>query len=293
MKVLGADSSTSMLWRRGRVRAERGARRARTRTLGSSSEDEGGLEVRIEMVCHAYKSGDGALVPALQDVDLVAKSGEFVCILGPSGCGKSTLLHIVAGFVRPTSGNVVVGGELVSGPDARRGIVLQQPNLFPWLSVWDNVCLGPRMRGVPRTVYSAGVDGLLRGVGLGDFRGRKPYELSGGMQQRAAIARVLANGSNVWLMDEPFGALDAITRERLQIELRSLWQREQRTVLFVTHSVEEAIFLGTRVVVMGARPGRIIGERNVVENEDREGAAFGMVRKELRELIFDSMREEE
>ncbi|QXC59386.1 ABC transporter ATP-binding protein [Aquihabitans sp. G128] len=194
---------------------------------------------------------------ALDRVDLTIEPGEFVSLAGPSGCGKTTLLKILAGFTDPSEGTVHVGDDEVLGPDPSRGVVFQQANLFPWLSVRANVEFGPRMAGASKAQRRARSDELLALVGLEDFGDHRPYELSGGMQQRAQIARVLATEPALLLMDEPFGALDALTRLRLQNELRRLWLETGTTVLFITHSVDEAAFLGSRVLVMSPRPGRI------------------------------------
>jgi taurine transport system ATP-binding protein len=197
-------------------------------------------------------------IHALDPVDLTFEPGEFVCLAGPSGCGKSTLLSLLAGFLIPTAGEIRLGNRMITQPGWERGVVFQQPNLYPWLTVRDNVTFGPRMRGVPKSEYATRTEQLLEMVGLTDFAGRRPYELSGGMQQRAAIARVLVNDPAVMLMDEPFGALDALTRERMQEELLNIWRATGKTIFFITHSVEEAVYLGTRVLVMSPRPGRIV-----------------------------------
>ena len=207
-------------------------------------------------VSKSYGTGADA-VRALSTTDLVIEPGEFVCLVGPSGCGKTTLMQMLAGFERPTSGTITIGGEPVTGPAPERGVVFQKPNLFPWKSVRANVELGPRLRGVAKQDRRAWATALLGKVGLAEFADRRTYELSGGMQQRAQIARVLVNEPRIILMDEPFGAVDALTREKLQLELLDIWREHHRTVLFVTHSVEEAVLLGTRVLVMSARPGRI------------------------------------
>ena len=203
--------------------------------------------------------GDGpTAVRAVDTIDLTIEPGQFVCLVGPSGCGKTTLLQMLAGFEQPTTGGISIGGRPVTGPGPERGVVFQKPNLFPWKSLRANVELGPRLRGVSKAERRARAEAILETVGLADFGDRRTYELSGGMQQRAQIARVLVNDPRIILMDEPFGALDALTRENLQLELLDIRHRHRRTVLFVTHSVDEAVFLGTRVVVMGARPGRIV-----------------------------------
>jgi ABC-type taurine transport system ATPase subunit len=181
-----------------------------------------------------------------------------VCVVGPSGCGKTTLLRIIAGFVTPTAGEARLDGGVIAGPDHQRGVVFQHPALYPWLSVQGNVEFGPKMRGIAATRRRELAERYLRMVRLWDFRGKAPYELSGGMQQRVAIARVLANDPRILLMDEPFGALDALTREHLQEELLKIWRATGKTVFFITHSVEEAVYLATKLVVMSPRPGRIL-----------------------------------
>ncbi|MEV5650289.1 ABC transporter ATP-binding protein [Nocardia sp. NPDC052254] len=200
---------------------------------------------------------------ALSHTDLVIEPGEFVSVVGPSGCGKTTLLQLLGGFIEPSAGTVLVGDDPVAGPSPERGVVFQAPTLYPWLSVRGNVEFGPKCLGVDKKTRRAEAQRLLRLVGLGEFGDKRPYELSGGMQQRAQIARVLINDPRIVLMDEPFGALDQLTRERLQVELLRLWRDAGKTIVFVTHSVEEAAFLSTRVLVMSARPGRVIVDRRI------------------------------
>jgi taurine transport system ATP-binding protein len=200
---------------------------------------------------------NGDYIQALEDVTLELESGELMSVLGPSGCGKTTLLNIVAGFLSPTQGKIVLNGEHVTGPDAKRGMVSQQGALFEWMNVRDNVSFGPRMAGKTPQDYDEIVDHLLDVVGLQDFKQKSIYELSGGMQQRVALARCLANDPDVILMDEPLGALDALTREKMQSLVLKLWKETGKTIILITHSVEEALLLGRRLLVMAPRPGRI------------------------------------
>jgi NitT/TauT family transport system ATP-binding protein len=199
-------------------------------------------------------------VPVLHDVSVTITPGEFVCLLGPSGCGKSTFLGALAGHLAVASGSLRLDGRIIDGPDPGRGIVFQHHTLFPWKTVLDNVAYGLKMKGVARARREHEARALLALVGLAGFEGRYPFELSGGMQQRVEIARVLINEPRVLLMDEPFGALDAQTRSRMQQLLLRLWTREPTTVVFVTHDIDEALFLADRVLVMSPRPGRIIDD---------------------------------
>ena len=203
------------------------------------------------------KKEENAGTEALHDVSFDVKDGEFVCLLGPSGCGKTTLLRIIAGLETQTSGEITLNGVPITGPDPKRGMVFQQYSLFPWRTVMDNVTFGLEMQGINKAEARKHVEKYIDLVGLEQFKNSYPYELSGGMQQRAAIARALANEPEVLLMDEPFGALDAQTRNILQDELLKIWEQKHVTILFVTHSVDEAVVLSDRIVVMTARPGRI------------------------------------
>jgi NitT/TauT family transport system ATP-binding protein/sulfonate transport system ATP-binding protein len=210
----------------------------------------------IHGVTKRFAVGDDE-VDALAPVDLAIPKGEFVCMIGASGCGKSTLLRIIAGFEEPTTGEVAIDGEPVTGPGSDRGMVFQDYALFPWMTVRQNISFGPRQRHLAREEIEKTTDEFVRMVGLERFADRYPNQLSGGMKQRVAIARVLANNANILLMDEPFGALDALTREQLQNELLQIWKRTGVTTIFVTHSVEEAVLLADRVLVMSAGPGKI------------------------------------
>lgn len=213
--------------------------------------------ITLESVSLAYQTVAGAPIQALSELNLRVARGDFVCLVGPSGCGKSSLLRLLAGFMRPSGGSLLIDGRAIDGPDPSRGMVFQQAELYPWLTVFGNVEFGLKMRGFGVARRRAEAERCLRLVRLWDFKNAYPYELSGGMQQRAAIARVLANDCELLLMDEPFGALDALTREHLQEELLSLWRQTGTTIIFVTHSVEEAVYLGTDVLVMTDRPGTI------------------------------------
>jgi NitT/TauT family transport system ATP-binding protein len=205
--------------------------------------------------------GEGAQAfDAVQDVSLSIAPGEFVCVLGPSGCGKSTLLGALAGHWTPSRGSIRVDGAPVAGPHPDRGLVFQQHTLFPWKKVLDNVAFGLKMQGIPRRERRARARELLGLVGLDGFEDRYPIQLSGGMQQRVEIARVLINRPRVMLMDEPFGALDAQTRLKMQELLLDVWTRVNTTIIFITHDIDEALFLADRILVMSPRPGRIIDE---------------------------------
>ena len=203
----------------------------------------------------------GAL--ALDRVSLTIQDGEFVSVVGPSGCGKTTLLSLLAGFDPPTAGTMKMDGKGIAKPSQDRAVVFQQPHLYPWLNVWQNIALGPKLRGDATALYAPRVDRYLEIMGLTAFARHAPYHLSGGMRQRVAIARALIVEPRVLLMDEPFAALDAHTRADMQRFLLDLWQRLRPTVLFITHDVEEAVLLGDRVVVMTPRPGRISAEVSV------------------------------
>jgi ABC-type taurine transport system ATPase subunit len=204
--------------------------------------------------------GKRSVVPTIRHIDLTIRAGELVCIVGPSGCGKTTLLRLMAGFLEPDAGVVLDQDVPVTGPDWRRGVVFQQAELYPWLSVVENIGFGPKVRGIAAAERSRRTEHCLHMVGLTEFRDAHPYELSGGMQQRVALARALANEPHILLMDEPFGALDALTRERMQEELLAIWRNAGCTVVLVTHSVEEAVYLGTRVVVLSDRPAAVEAE---------------------------------
>jgi NitT/TauT family transport system ATP-binding protein len=217
------------------------------------------IRICVRNLHKRYGSRDSE-VAALAGVDLEVREGEFVTIVGPSGCGKSTLLYVLGGFIAADSGSTAVDGKAVVGPGVDRGIVFQEYALFPWLTVAQNIGYGLEMTGVPRAERKTIVDRLIHTIGLQGFEQRFPRELSGGMKQRVALARTLAYDPKILLLDEPFGALDALTRETMQDELLRLWQRTRKTVVMVTHDVNEAVYLSGRVLVMSRRPGRIVHE---------------------------------
>jgi len=236
----------------------------------------------IRGVTKRFAVGDGE-VEALAPVDLTIPQGEFVCMIGASGCGKSTLLRIIAGFEEPTTGDIAIYGNAIAGPGSDRGMVFQDYALFPWMTVRQNISFGPRQRQLPHEEIERTTDEFIKMVGLERFADRYPNQLSGGMKQRVAIARVLANNANILLMDEPFGALDALTREQLQHELLQIWARTGVTAIFVTHSVEEAVLLADRVLVMSAGPGRIDSDFRIDLARPREVSSpeFNAMRRDV------------
>lgn len=213
-------------------------------------------EIEISGVTQEFEKKDGKFL-ALDTVNLNVEQNEFICVVGPSGCGKTTLLNIIAGLCKPTTGTVKVRGELVTGPDKGKGVVFQQYALYPWLTVEKNVEFGMRMKGVPKAERVEIAKKYIDLVGLSKFAKAYPKELSGGMKQRVAIARAYATAPEVLLMDEPFGALDAQTRAQLQENLLKTWERERKTCFFITHDVEEAVLLATKIIIMSAGPGHI------------------------------------
>lgn len=247
-------------------------------------------DVRLEDVSKLYEMPGGDVV-AMAGVSLTIASGEFVAVVGASGCGKSTLLRILAGFEDATAGSVEVGGAPVTGPGPDRGVVFQDYGLFPWLTVQENVSYGPARKKLPKTEVRQVANRFIEAVGLSRFADKYPSQLSGGMQQRVAIARVLANDPALLLMDEPFGALDALTRSDLQEELKRIHAETRTTVVFVTHSIEEAVFLADRVVVMtgGAShgvPGHVSRVVPVdLDDRDVTAPAFNAVKREIAELV--------
>ena len=247
--------------------------------------------ISLDRVTRIFNSRDGDQIVALQDVSLDIGRNEFVTLVGPSGCGKSTLLRIVAGLILPTAGAASIGGVPIAEPRSETGIVFQAPTLLPWATVLDNVLFPLRMM---HRIDSASADkamALLKLVGLAGFEAKSPRELSGGMQQRVAICRALVHDPDILLMDEPFGALDALTREEMTMELLRIWGERPKTVLFVTHSITEAVVLADRVVVMSPRPGRIaevikVGLPRPRSFETEASAEFHDASHRVRQLIF-------
>jgi NitT/TauT family transport system ATP-binding protein len=244
--------------------------------------------ITVQDLCKIYPGQPP--VKALDHINLDVPPGEFVALLGPSGCGKSTLLNLIAGFESPSTGVLEVNQQAVHAPGPERGVVFQEAALFPWLTVWENVIFGPQMQGLPKSEYEDRAHEMLSIVGLGDFKNHLPVQLSGGMRQRVGIARILTLGSRVLLMDEPFGALDAQTRLTMQELLLSVWQKLKPTIIFVTHDIDEAIFLASTIYVMSARPGRIQSKINVPLARPRTVAdtaseAFSAMKLDILNLI--------
>ncbi|ASU40826.1 ABC transporter ATP-binding protein [Herbaspirillum sp. meg3] len=256
------------------------------------------LPARVQLagISKSFASGKQAATPVLSDISLELEQGELVCLLGPSGCGKSTILNLIAGFEQTDSGAILLDGSPVNKPGPERGVVFQQPTLFPWLSVLDNVTFGPRMAGVKKSAYLPEAERYLRLVGLQDFYHHMPWQLSGGMRQRVALARAWLPNPEILLMDEPFGALDAQTRLMMQELLTSVWQKTGTTILFITHDVDEALFLADRVLVMSARPGRICAEFKIPFPRPRDvevlvaDVGYGALKQKILHIVREEAR---
>ena len=248
-------------------------------------------QIIVNNVQKVFKT-PGKDVVALKDINLEIKAGEFVCLLGPSGCGKSTLLNAVAGFALPSAGEISVEGKKIAGPGPDRGMVFQEYALFPWMTVGQNIAFGLEIQKKSKAEIDLTVNQLLDLLHLNDFRDRFPKDLSGGMRQRVAIARVLALDSPIMLMDEPFGALDALTRRNLQDELLRIWHKLGKTILFVTHSIEESIYLADRIVVMTYRPGTVKRDQlvDMPRPRDPSSAAFNDLKRELGRLVMEEQQ---
>lgn len=248
-------------------------------------------QIHIEQVNKVFNSGDKQVI-ALKDINLQIQQGEFICLLGPSGCGKSTLLNALAGFALPSSGTIQVQGQAVTAPGPERGMVFQEYALFPWMTVAQNIGFGLEIKGTAKPERDRIVSQLMEKLGLADFAARYPKDLSGGMRQRVAIARILALDSPIMLMDEPFGALDALTRRNLQDELLRIWAELGKTIVFVTHSIEEAVYLADRIVVMTYRPGTIKRDIPVslARPRDPSNAEFNQLKRELSILVMEEQQ---
>ena len=219
---------------------------------------------------------------ALNEINLTMESGEFISLVGPSGCGKSTILRLVAGLIQPTTGKLTVDGKTITGPSPERGMVFQKPTLFPWLTVWDNIAFSLRMQGRLKGNKDK-VERMIKVIGLEKFRNDYPGQLSGGMAQRVALVRSLINEPDILLLDEPLGALDAFTRMNMQDEILKIWQEKEQLAIMVTHDVDEAIYMGTRVIVLDANPGRVVADIQIKEPfpRDRSSDTFVQYRNEI------------
>lgn len=246
--------------------------------------------ITIQKIGVTFNADTADPIEALRPVDLDIEPGEFIALVGPSGCGKSTLLNVLAGFIAPSVGEARVGEDLITKPDIDHGMVFQDYALFPWLNVIDNVAFGLERQGVGKKERYAKAQENLEMVGLKDFTTKRINELSGGMKQRVAIARVFATDPSIILMDEPFGALDALTRRFLQHQLLEIWQRNRKTVVFVTHSVQEAVYLASRVIVMTARPGQIKLDQQIDLEHPRDFSSSEF--RHYEKLVYDQLDEE-
>lgn len=248
--------------------------------------------INIKNLNLEYHSGSKT-IKVLENVDLNVDFGDFICVLGPSGCGKTSLLKIIAGYERPTIGEVKINGEKHKGPNADIGVVFQQANLFPWLSIEKNIEFGLKMKNVSKAERKRIVSQYMNMVGLSEFSSLLPHELSGGMKQRAQIARTLAIEPKLILMDEPFSALDSITRQDLQEQLRQLWKQMNKTIFFITHDVDEAIFLGSRIITINGSPGNIMLDiQNPLSKMIEEGSDYRDLKgyNELRHLLINTLK---
>lgn len=243
--------------------------------------------IKTNNLSKTFITEKGQKIDALKDINLSVDEHEFICLLGPSGSGKSTLLRLLAGLEKPTEGEVLVLNKHINAPIIETGMVFQEYSLLPWLNVVDNISFGLELRNIPRRKRYDLSNDIIERFGLGKFKESFPYELSGGMQQRAAIARAIVNSPRILYMDEPFGALDAYTRYKMQEELVEFWLEEKRTIIFVTHSVEEAILLGSRVMVLSFRPGRIIEDFKIdlPYPRNRWDESFGLYYNKLIKLM--------
>jgi NitT/TauT family transport system ATP-binding protein len=245
------------------------------------------MQLTIDHLTKEFTTDSGEHIVALSDITLEIRDSEFICLLGPSGCGKTTLLRIIGGLDQPSSGQVILDNQVITRPNPRMAMIFQEYSLYPWRNVLDNTAFGLELNGMSREERYAVAKRYLDLVGLTDFSQSFPYELSGGMRQRVAVVRALAVEPAVLLMDEPFGALDAQTRNKLQHDLVDIWEKTKKTILFVTHSVDEAVFLADRIVVLSPRPGRICEIIRIEQPRprDRTSVEFAQVRRHVLDLI--------
>ena len=250
--------------------------------------------IKLKGINKTFSSQNNSSIKALKNINLNIADNEFVCLIGPSGSGKSTLLRLMAGLVQPTKGKLEVMGRNIKKPIKEAAMVFQQYSLLPWRNIIENVAFGLEIRGVDKEKRYKIADNILEKFGLKGFNKSYPYELSGGMEQRVAIAKAIAISPEIIYMDEPFGALDALTRTKMQNSFKEYWIEDKKTIVFVTHSVEEAVFLGTRVIVMSARPGRIIGDFKIDLPYDRDkwNSEFGQYVKKFTKLINKNSKQE-
>jgi NitT/TauT family transport system ATP-binding protein len=258
-----------------------------------SSQHAAGSVIELSGVSKTFTTTSGERVRALDNTNVRIKPGEFITVVGASGCGKTTLLRLIAGLERCTSGLIKVNGANLAGPSAQIGIVFQDPTLLPWRTVLENVLLPVQVLKLDARIYRPRALALLETVGLSEFQNKYPYELSGGMRQRVAIARALVHDPAMLLMDEPFGALDALTRDQLNLELLEIWAKTRKTVLLITHSITESVFLADRVIVMSPRPGRVVEEITVGLPRPREldminSEMFGTHVRRIRSQLGDA-----
>lgn len=250
--------------------------------------------INVDCVRKIFAQSDGPDVVALDNVNLVVNSGELISLIGPSGCGKSTLLRLIAGLIEPTDGVIALDGEQINKPGHERGLVFQDPTLFPWLTVYENVAFGLRARGLYRS-EKASISEFIRLVGLNGFEKSYPHQLSGGMAQRASLARALVNYPKVLLLDEPLGALDAFTRMNMQDEILKIWEKRGTTMIMVTHDVDEAIYMADRIVVMSPRPAKIeaIIETGIGRPRARDDVEFLKLRAKILQILhFTGQRQD-
>lgn len=270
----------------------------KTNTAGSPLEAHvASSKILVEHIDKVYTSNKKS-VKAIEDVSIDIQDNDFVCIVGPSGCGKSTLLRMLAGLDFPTEGQIIVNDRKVTGPGPDRGMVFQSYTLFPWMTVEDNIKFGLKIKKLPKEEQQEIADRYLEIIDLTKFAKSYPKELSGGMKQRVAIARALANQPEVLLMDEPFGALDPHTKSMMQLLMREIWEKEHPTVVFITHDIDEAVFLANKVYVMSARPGKVIKEVNVYLSHKRnlelkDTPEFIKIRKGINDLLYSANNDAE